>query len=138
MARRSAARSSPAPAPVHRPAPPAPTHAPTAPAPAPVSQSQPGLMSMVGSSIASGVGSGIGFSVANRLVDGIMGPRETVVRHEGAPAAAPVSAMPSAPSSSSTPDCRNAFSEYERCMRDFNDADACKPRLDYLKSLCQF
>eukprot|EP00386_Alphamonas_edax_P003446 GDKI01010506.1.p2 GENE.GDKI01010506.1~~GDKI01010506.1.p2 ORF type:complete len:158 (+),score=11.36 GDKI01010506.1:49-474(+) len=140
MARRSAARSSStshSPSTHAAPAPPAP--APPAPAPSPVSSGMGGgLGSAIVGGIASGVGSGIGFGIANRAVDSLFGPRETVVRHEGvpaAPAAAPM-AMPTGSSNQSS-ECKAALDDYERCMKDFqNDQSACQMRFDFAKARC--
>eukprot|EP00435_Cladocopium_sp_Y103_P027377 s219_g6.t1 len=77
--------------------------------------------------MASGMATGVGFSVANRAVDAVMGPRQTEVVHrtEGTPA--PVA---------SGANCQVQNEQLMQCMKASSEASQCQFYLDALKA-CQ-
>merc|ERR1719161_1214919 len=135
MPRRSGARvsSAPAAAPARAPPPPAAAPPPPAAAPAaapPAPAAGGGMMSGLMGSMASGMATGVGFSMANRAVDAVMGPRQTEVvhRHEGgqqAPAPAAGGGR-----------CQVQMDQLNQCMQSQSDVSQCQFYLDSLKA-CQ-
>eukprot|EP00490_Sorites_sp_Unknown_P023402 CAMPEP_0114651426 /NCGR_PEP_ID=MMETSP0191-20121206/8321_1 /TAXON_ID=126664 /ORGANISM="Sorites sp." /LENGTH=173 /DNA_ID=CAMNT_0001865607 /DNA_START=63 /DNA_END=585 /DNA_ORIENTATION=- len=129
MPRSGARTSSSAP---KRSAPPAaaPRHAPppaAAPAAAPpATTGGGGMLSGLMGSMASGMATGVGFSVANRAVDAVMGPRQTEVvhRNEGAPA----------PVASAGVNCQVQNDQLMQCMKASSEASQCQFYLDALKA----
>mmetsp|Transcript_44882 Transcript_44882/g.106732 ORF Transcript_44882/g.106732 Transcript_44882/m.106732 type:complete len:134 (-) Transcript_44882:156-557(-) len=116
-------RAAPAPAPRHAPPPAA---APAAAPPAPQTGGG-GMMSGLMGSMASGMATGVGFSMANRAVDAVMGPRQTEVVHRqegGAPVAA------------AAPTCQVQNDQLMQCMKSSSEASQCQFYLDALKA-CQ-
>jgi len=105
-----------------------------APAPA-VSSGGGGLLGNIGSSIMGGMASGVGFSLANRAVDAVLGPRKTEVvhRHEGDVGAAPAPAAAPAASGNS---CGNQQQMLNDCLGRTSDISQCQPYVDILKQ-CQ-
>eukprot|EP00798_Chlamydomonas_sp_ICE-L_P019088 gene19088-25689_t len=120
-----------------QPSAPAPMH--SAPAAAPPAMSSGGggggMMSGLMGSVVSGMAMGTGSAVAHRAVDSMMGPRETVVRHEGqepAPAAAAPAAL-----SAGGGGCTEYVTRFTDCMtKSNNDMGACEFYLNQMKE-CQ-
>ena len=75
-------------------------------------------------SMASGMATGVGMGMAQRAMDGIMGPRQVEHVHTGeAPAAQPVK-------------CQFEQNTLNQCLQQQADASACNPYIDMLKR-CQ-
>merc|ERR1719440_2684684 len=70
--------------------------------------------------MASGMATGVGFSMANRAVDAVMGPRQTEVvhRHEGAPA-------PAAPAAAGGK-CQVQQDQLNQCLQQASEASQCQ------------
>ncbi|KAF4720696.1 hypothetical protein FOZ62_023061 [Perkinsus olseni] len=93
----------------------------------------------------SGMATGVGFSMANRAVDAVVGPRQTEVvhRHEGepAPAAPPPQQQqqqqqqPVAQSSGNV--CQVQQDQLNQCMEQAVEAAHCQYYLDALKACRQ-
>jgi coiled-coil-helix-coiled-coil-helix domain-containing protein 10 len=100
---------------------------------APPAQQSGGMLSNVAGSIMSGFTSGIGFSVANRAVDAVMGPRQTEVVHrqEAAPAPAAAPAVNGAANA-----CGWYEDEVKACMKQSSDLSFCQQQFEALKQ-CQ-
>eukprot|EP00462_Mataza_sp_D1_P004443 CAMPEP_0175102018 /NCGR_PEP_ID=MMETSP0086_2-20121207/8174_1 /TAXON_ID=136419 /ORGANISM="Unknown Unknown, Strain D1" /LENGTH=164 /DNA_ID=CAMNT_0016376723 /DNA_START=98 /DNA_END=592 /DNA_ORIENTATION=+ len=107
-----AAKPAPAAQPTRRPPPPAPA-APAA-APAPAQGGGGGMLSGLAGTMMSGMAFGTGSAVAHRAVDSVMGPRETVVRHEGGEAA--VDNQMATASSSGV--CGDENSQFQKCLKE--------------------
>mmetsp|Transcript_4145 Transcript_4145/g.9187 ORF Transcript_4145/g.9187 Transcript_4145/m.9187 type:complete len:146 (-) Transcript_4145:90-527(-) len=101
---------------------PPPAAAPAAAPPAAAPSRGGGMMSGLAGSMMSGMATGVGFSMANRAVDAVMGPRQTEVvhRHEGENAAAPAVQQSAQPSK-----CQFEYDEFKRCMETYRDAQQC-------------
>eukprot|EP00745_Piridium_sociabile_P002383 TRINITY_DN114616_c0_g1_i4.p1 TRINITY_DN114616_c0_g1~~TRINITY_DN114616_c0_g1_i4.p1 ORF type:complete len:158 (+),score=13.65 TRINITY_DN114616_c0_g1_i4:115-588(+) len=91
-----------------------------------------GLLGNIGSSIVGGMASGVGFSVANRAVDSVLGPREVVHRHEDAPqdeklgSSAPVMQQ-------SAEQCQSYMEQLNQCLSQSSDISSCQFYHDALK-----
>jgi len=114
-------------APTHS-APPAATHA--APPAAVASGGGGGMLSGLAGSVVGGIGSGIGFSVANRAVDAVMGPRkmEMTHTHEGGSASAPML--------NSSDKCQGQMEDLSSCFKRHDDTSLCNNYMESLKT-CQ-
>merc|ERR1719498_1737401 len=79
------------------------------------------MMSGLMGSVASGMATGVGFSMANRAVDAVMGPRQTEVVHrtEGAPAPAPTA-------QTGAGGCQFEQNQLQQCMQQQSDASQCQ------------
>ena len=87
------------------------------------------------SNIVGGMASGVGFSVANRAVDAVMGPRQVEMVHrteESAPAAP--AAMPVQQPSSNV--CQIQQEQLNQCLSQAGDMSHCNYYFDMLKQ-CQ-
>jgi len=87
------------------------------------------MLSGLAGSVVGGIGSGIGFSVANRAVDAVMGPRKMEVIHTN-------EAVPAAPAAPAAGRCQNQLEDYTQCVSRHQDAGLCGNYLDTLKQ-CQ-
>lgn len=121
---------------------PAPRHAPPPAAAPPAPQQGGGMVSNLAGSVVSGIGTGVGFSVANRAVDAVMGPRQTEVvhTHQPAPPAAPPAVAPAAvvggASSQQVNSCKSQLDDLNQCLARHSDASLCQPHFESLK-MCQ-
>lgn len=77
---------------------------------------------------------GTGSAVASRAIDGMMGPREVVHRHEGQPDAAPAPAAPMAayPQQGDGP-CGSQVKAFAECMSKNGDMAACQYYFDAMQ-----
>jgi hypothetical protein len=82
--------------------------------------------------------SGVGFSMANRAVDAVMGPRqvEMVHRTEEAPAAAPMAAPVAVSQQPSSNVCQLQQEQLNQCLSQAGDMGHCNYYFDMLKQ-CQ-
>merc|ERR1719313_2074063 len=87
------------------------------------------MMSGLMGSMASGMATGVGFSMANRAVDAVMGPRQTEVVHrqEGAPAA---------PQQAAGGKCQFQQDQLNQCLQQSAEVSQCQFYVDSLKQ-CQ-
>eukprot|EP01068_Selenidium_serpulae_P016394 Selendium_serpulae@DN6292_c0_g1_i1.p1 len=139
--RRSSSPRSSGNAPASRRAPPP---APPPQAAPPATQQGGGMMSNLAGSVVGGIGTGVGFSVANRAVDAVMGPRKTEVVHthqDGQPAPAAAPAAAAAPVMAAAPTggmhaCQQQMDDLNQCLGRHGDATLCQQFFDNLKS-CQ-
>lgn len=88
-------------------------------------------------SVVTGMAMGTGSAVAHRAVDGMMGPREVVHRHEGGPEPAAPAAAAAAPMSvyqqqGETP-CNQQVKAFAECMSKNNDMAACQYYFDAMQ-----
>ncbi|EER12190.1 conserved hypothetical protein [Perkinsus marinus ATCC 50983] len=101
------------------------------------------MMSGLAGSMMSGMATGAGFSMANRAVDAVMGPRQTEVvhRHEGEPTSPPPpQAAPQQQqqvSQSSGNVCQVQQDQLNQCMDQAVEASQCQYYLDALKACRQ-
>lgn len=90
------------------------------------------MMSGLAGSMMSGMASGVGFSMANRAMDAVMGPRQTEVvhRHEGgappAPGQQPMGGQ-------NLPHCQTYVDQLNQCMAQASEASQCQFYMDTLK-----
>ncbi|KAJ9524817.1 hypothetical protein QJQ45_003053 [Haematococcus lacustris] len=116
--------SAPAPAPV--------AHAPAAPPALQSSGGGGGLMSGLMGSMVTGAAMGTGSAIAHRAVDSFMGPRETHVVHEHAPAAPSPAAAPQMPSVDGP--CSERVKQFGDCMsRTGGDMGSCQIYFDAMQ-----
>lgn len=88
-------------------------------------------------SVVTGMAMGTGSAVAHRAVDGMMGPREVVHRHEGGPeAAAPAATAAAAPMPAyqqGESRCNDQVKAFAECMSKNNDMGACQYYFDAMQ-----
>jgi len=97
------------------------------------SQAGGGMMSGLAGSIMSGMAFGGGSAIAHRAIDGIMGPREVVHKHEGGEVASQGGMQTAARSNL----CQDQSQQFQQCLKDnSHDLDSCKFFMDSLSS-CQ-
>lgn len=83
--------------------------------------------------------SGVGFSMANRAVDAVMGPRQVEMVHrteESAPAAAPMAAPVAVSQQPSSNVCQLQQEQLNQCLSQAGDMSHCNYYFDMLKQ-CQ-
>ncbi|EER19960.1 cyclophilin, putative [Perkinsus marinus ATCC 50983] len=112
-------------------APPAPHHAPP-----PAQGGGGGMMGGIAGSMMSGMATGAGFSMANRAVDAVIGPRQTEVvhRHEGDPIPPPPPQQQQQVSQNSSNVCQVQQDQLTQCMDQAVEASHCQV---VKGSLCQ-
>lgn len=93
-------------------------------------------------SMVTGVAMGTGSAMASRAIDGMMGPREVVHRHEGeaaqaAAAAAPMM-MPSQQQMQSGTPCNAEAKAFSECMSKNNDMASCQYYFDSMQQCKSF
>ena len=89
------------------------------------------------SNIVGGMASGVGFSVANRAVDAVLGPRQVDMVHrteDAAPAAPAAAAMPVQQLNSNV--CQIPQEQLNQCLSQAGDMSHCNYYFDMLKQ-CQ-
>jgi hypothetical protein len=93
-------------------------------------------MSGIASNIVGGMASGVGFSMANRAVDAVMGPRQVEMVHR-TEEASPAPAMPiQANSSTNSNVCQIQQEQLNQCLSQAGDMSHCNYYFDMLKQ-CQ-
>jgi len=101
-----------------------------------------GMFGSIASTMIQGAAFGAGSSVAHRAVDGMMGPREMTVKHDGGEAsgagagsAAGASAGAAASSAPAAMDCTSYQADFNQCMGDNpGQISMCQPYADMLSS----
>jgi len=91
----------------------------------------------IASNIVGGMASGVGFSMANRAVDAVMGPRQVEMVHkteESAPASVPVAQPISQAADSNV--CQIQQEQLNQCLSQAGDMTHCSYYFDMLKQ-CQ-
>ncbi|KAF8822850.1 CHCH domain-containing protein [Cardiosporidium cionae] len=119
----------------------APPPAPVAPAPAPThppSSGGGGFMSNMVGNVAGGMASGVGFGVAQRALDGIMGPRQMEVVHsdQEVTASTASSGINAANKFENARSCNSEKEELNACLSHHSDIGLCQHYLDALRG-CQ-
>jgi hypothetical protein len=91
----------------------------------------------IASNIVGGMASGVGFSMANRAVDAVMGPRQVEMVHRTEEASAPQQPMNSAvPVANTSNVCQIQQEQLNQCLSQAGDMTHCAYYFDMLKQ-CQ-
>ena len=92
----------------------------------------------IASNIVGGMASGVGFSMANRAVDAVMGPRQVEMVHRTEDAGVPQPSVNSAPApvANSSNMCQIQQEQLNQCLSQAGDMTHCAYYFDMLKQ-CQ-